>query len=368
MAKQMSSTAPPNARWFKRRALLGTLICLSFWLSCASAPTRPDGLREHFITGKDIRYPQDQYITGVGQGSDVRQARLTAFADIGAQMQTRIEGTLVSREQMMTGPAGSTTVSQVTNEVRQHTTFDHRGLASVADTQIVGGSVHVFAVLDRAALAEPFVREVERTRVLLRRALEDLALAETKLDLRGAGRLTKESRARARELASALVMMESVTASPNEGNEWVDVAKAAQVDADLRRIRSKASIEICLNPAPDFPEASQLVQAIMDHVASLGVTALPCGQAGARPSFRAEGRISAVFSTEAMLGGAVFCRPSVALRMLDLTSGAEILSASLGGDPARAAGRDREAATRSALKKLSTLCAPRLSEALGDVP
>jgi hypothetical protein len=54
--------------------------------------------------------------------------------------------------------------------------------------------------------------------------------------------------------------------------------------------------------------------------------------------------------------------------MLDLSSKAEILSASLGGDPARAAGRDREAATRAALKKLSAICAPKLSEALGDAP
>ena len=353
MPKEMSSTVPPNTSRLERRATLGALIrfsCyLSCCLSCASTPTRPaglpDGLREHFITGRDARYPQDEYITGVGQGSDVSQARLTAFADIGAQIQTRIEGTLVSREQMMTGPGGSATASQVTNEVRQHTTFDHRGLATVADTQVSDGTVHVFAVLDRAALAEPFLRDVERTRALLRRALEDLALAETKMDLRGAGRLAKEVRVRARELASALVMMESITAAPAAGGEWADVAKAAQVDADLRRIRSKASVEICLTPAPDFPEASQLVQAVMDHVASLGVTVLPCGRSnenpGASASFRAEGRISAVFSTETMLEGAVFCRPSVDLRMFDVSSRAEILSGSLGGDLARAAGRDR---------------------------
>jgi hypothetical protein len=143
----------------------------------------------------------------------------------------------------------------------------------------------------------------------------------------------------------------------------------------LRRIRSKASVEICLTPAPDFPEGSQLVQTVMDHVAALGVTALPCSRRSSdnasqhtsfHTSFRAEGRVSAVISSEAMLGGAVFCRPSIDLRVLDLNSGAEILSASLGGDPARAAGRDREAATRAALKKLSAICVPRLSEAFGD--
>jgi hypothetical protein len=351
-------------RWLRRRATLAALICLS----CASTPTSPTGLREHFLTGRDVRFPQDRYITGVGQGGDVSQARVTAFADMGAQIQSKIEGTLVSHEQMMAGPGGSATVSDVTNDVRQRTTFDHRGLATVADTEVRDNKVYVFAVLDRAAAAEPFRRDVARTQALLRHALEDLAVAETKMDLRGAGRLAKEVRRSARELASALVMVESTTAAPPAGGEWADVARAAQVDADLRRIRSKVSVEVCLTPAPGFPEASQLVQAVMDQVSSLGVTALSCGDSRGSASFRAEGRISAVFSTEEMLGGAVFCRPSVDLRMLDLSSKAEILSASLGGDPARAAGRDREAATRAALKRLSAICAPKLSEALGDAP
>jgi hypothetical protein len=222
--------------------------------------------------------------------------------------------------------------------------------------------------LNRAAAAEPFRRDVSRTRALLRRALEDFAAAAAKMDLRGAGRLAKEVRSSARELAPALVMVESITAAPPAGGEWADVARAAQIDADLRRIRSQASVEICLTAAPGFPEASQLVQAVIDQISALGVTALPCGKSSATALFRAEGRISAVFSTEAMLDGAVFCRPSVDLRLLDLRSGAEILSAGLGGDPARAAGRDREAATRAALKRLSAICAPKLSEALGDAP
>jgi hypothetical protein len=366
MPKSMNSTDPPNSCWLQWGATLGALI----GLSCATTPTSPDGLREHFLTGRDVRFSQDCFITGVGQGNDASQARVNAFADIGAQIQSKIEGTLVSHEQMMTGPSGSVSLSQVTSDVRQHTTFDHNGLATVADTQVRDGKVYVLAVLDRAAAAEPFRRDVARTRGLLRHALEDVALAETKLDLRTAGRLAKEVRRRAPELAAALVIVESVTATPPSGGEWTDVAKAAQVDADLQRIRTKASVEICLTP--DFPEASQLVQAIMDHVASLGMAALACGQsgssAGGSASFRAEGRISAVFSTEAALGGAVFCRPSIDLRMVESSSGAEILSVSLGGDPARAAGRDREAATRAALKKLSALCAPRLSEAFGDVP
>jgi hypothetical protein len=366
MPHEMDSTAGPNSQtcWWGRCAVLVALACLS----CATTATAPAGLREHFLTGKDVRFPQSEYITGVGQGRDISQARLTAFADIGAQLQTKIEGTLVSHEQAMTGPGGGATVSQVTNEVRQHTTFDHRGLATVADTQIMDGTVHVFATLDRAAMAEPFEREVARTWALLRRALEDFAAAEAKMDLRGAGRLAKEVRRRAAELAAALVMFESSTASAPAGGQWGDVPKAAQVDADLRRVRSKASVEICLHPEPGFPEGSQLVQAVTDHISSLGVAAVPCGQSRGSASFRAEGRISAVFSTEAMLEGAVFCRPSVDLRMLDSNSGAEILSASLGGDAARAAGRDREAATRAALKGLSAICAPKLSEALGDAP
>ena len=351
-----------TTRWL--RATLGALVCLS----CASTPTSPAGLADHFLTGRDVRFPQDRYITGVGQGGDVTQARATAFADMGAQIQSKIEGTLESHEQAIAGPGGGATVSLVSNDVRQHTTFDHRGLATVADTEVRDGTVHVFAVLDRAAAAEPFRRDVEKTRASLRHALEDLAVAETKMDLRGAGRLAKEVRSSARELASALVMVESITAAPPAGGEWADIATAAQVDADLRRIRSKASVEVCLTPAPGFPEASQLVQAVMDRISALGVTALPCGRSSGSTTFRAEGRISAVFSSEALLEGAVFCRPSVDLRMLDLASGAEILSASLGGDPARAAGRDREAATRAALKKLSVLSVPKLSEALGDVP
>ena len=372
MPKSMSSTALLNLCWFKRRATLAALICVSCCLSCASVPTKsaglPDGLREHFLTGRDIHFAQDMYITGAGQGADVSQARATAFADIGAQLQSKIEGTLVSHEQMITGPGGRTTVSQVTHDVRQHTTFDHRGLAIVVDTQVMDSTVHVLAVLDREAAAAPFRRDLTKARILLRRALEDLALAETKMDLRAAGRIAKDVRSAARELASALVMVESMTAVLPAGGEWADVAKAAQVDSDLQRIRAKASVEICLTPAEEFPEASQLVQAMIDHISSLGVTALRCGQSRGTASFRAVGHISAVFSTEAMLGNAVFCRPSIDLRMLDLGSGAEILSASLGGDPARAAGRDREAATRAALKRLSAICAPRLSEALGDIP
>ena len=150
--------------------------------------------------------------------------------------------------------------------------------------------------LNRAAAAEPFRRDVSRTRALLRRALEDFAAAAAKMDLRGAGRLAKEVRSSARELAPALVMVESITAAPPAGGEWADVARAAQIDADLRRIRSQASVEICLTAAPGFPEASQLVQAVIDQISALGVTALPCGKSSATALFRAEGRISAVFS------------------------------------------------------------------------
>jgi hypothetical protein len=344
------------------------LLCVSIALGCGSAPPKPTGLREHFVTGKDAFYPQDRYLTGAGQGSDASQARAAAFADIGAQIQAKIEGTLVAREQAMTGPGGSTTVLKVTSEVRQHTTFDHHGLAKVVDTQLRDGVVHVFAVLDRMAVAEPFLRDVTRLRPLLRRALEDFAAAGSKMDLRAAGRLVKEVNKQAGELAAALVPAEASTAALSLEGEWADVAKAAQVEAELRRLRAQASVEFCLTPAPDFPEASQLVQALIDHVVSLGVAAARCGQVDGTATFRAEGRIAAVFSTEVALGGAVFCRPSVDLRMLDVKSGAELLSASLGGDAVRAAGRDREVATRAALKKLVTVCTPRLSEALGVEP
>ena len=345
-------------------AVLGALV----GLACASTPGKPSELREHFLTGKDGWYPQDRYTTGAGQGRDASQARVTAFADIGAQMQSRIEATLVSHEHAMTGPAGSTTVSQVTNHVRQHTVFDHHGLAKVVDTQIKDGVVYAFAVLDRRALAEPFLRDAATAGTLLRRALQELAAAQAKMDLRGAARLAKEADKQARELASALVLIESMSiATPMEG-DWDDVAKAAQIEAELRRIRSKALVEVCLTPARDFPEASQLLQAIVDHLVSLGLSAVACGKGNGGAAFRAQGDIGAVFSTEAALGGAVFCRPSVDLRMINLKDGSEVLSASLGGDAARAVGRDREVATRAALNKLSALCLPRLSEAFGVEP
>jgi hypothetical protein len=374
MPDSMDKAAPPTnpARLQPRSGLhapmvaviAGTLISLA----CTTAPARPAPLREHFVTGKDAWYPQDRFVTGAGQGSDASSARATAFADIGAQIQAKIESTLVVHEQAMTGPGGTTTLSKVTSNVRQHTTFDRPGLAKVEDTQLVDGVVHVFAVLDRKAVAGPFLRDVERTRVLLRRALEDFTAAATKMDLRAAGRLAKEVGKQAEELASALVMVESTSAGLPLESEWADVTKAAQSEAELRRLRARIKVEICLVPAQDFPEGSQLVSALVDQVIALGVAAVPCGQAEGSATFRAEGRITAVFATEPALGNAVFCRPSVDLRLLNVTSGAELLSAALGGDPARAAGRDREVATRAALKKLAAVCVPKLSEALGAEP
>jgi hypothetical protein len=273
----------------------GTLVALA----CTTAPAKPVGPREHFLTGKDAWYPQDRYVTGAGQGSDASQARAAAFADIGAQIQAKIESTLVVHEQAMTGPSGSTTLSKVTSNVRQHTTFDRPGLAKVVDTQIQDGTVHVFAVLERKAVAGPFLRDVERTRVLLRRALEDFAAAATKTDLRAAGRLAKEVGKQAEELGAALVLVESTSAGLPMESEWADVAKAAQIESELRRLRAKAKVEICLTPAEDFPEGSQLVFALVDQVVALGVAAVPCGQAEDSATFRAEGRISAVFATEA---------------------------------------------------------------------
>jgi hypothetical protein len=342
----------------------GTLIALA----CTTAPPKPIALREHFVTGKDAWYPQDRYVTGAGQGSDASLARAAAFADIGAQIRSKIEGTLVLHEQALVGPGGSATTSSATNDVRQHTTFDHHGLAKVVDTQIMDGAVHVFAVLEREAMAGPFLRDVQRTRALLRRASEDLAAAEAKMDLRAAGGLAKEVGNQARDLAAALVLVESTSAGLPMEAEWADVAKAAQVAAELRRLRAQIAVELCLTPAPDFPEGSQLVSALIDQVVALGVAAVRCGQTEGRAAFRAEGHIAAVFATEAALGGAVFCRPSIDLRLVHVKSGAELLSVSLGGDAVRAAGRDREVATRAALKKLAAVCAPKLSEALGVDP
>jgi hypothetical protein len=323
-------------------------------------------LPDHFLTGKDARFPQDRYIAGVGQGYDVSQARMTAFADIAAQIQSKIESTLVSHEHAMVGPSGGTAVSQVSHEVRQRATFDHRGLATVADTVVKDGTVHVFAVLDRAAAAASFRRDGARVRDSLRRALADFAMAQAQMDLGAAARLARQVRPLVGEMAAALVMIESISGVAAPAGEWADLSKAAQLDADLRGMRAKSSVEFCLSPAPDFPEASQLVQAMMGHVSALGVAALPCGKAQGKAILRVEGSISAVFSTESMLGNAVFCRPSVDLHVVHIGSGAEVLSAPLGGDPARAAGRDREAATRSALKKLAAIAAPKLSEAVGE--
>lgn len=339
--------------------LLGAVMCLS----CASTST---ALPEHFLTGKDVHFPHERYITGVGQGHDVSQARLTALADIGAQIQSKIESTLVSHEQAMSGPGGGGSASHVSHDIRQRATFDHRGVATIEDTVVKDDTVHAFAVLDRAAAAACFRRDSARVRDSLRRALVDFGLAQSQLDLRGAARLARQIRPAVGELAAALVMIESISGVAAPADEWADLSKAAQVDADLRGMRGQASVEFCLSPAPDFPEASQLVQALMGQAAARGVAALPCGKAQGKATLRVEGSISAVFSTEPMLGDAVFCRPSVDLHVVQVSSGAEVLSAPLGGDPARAAGRDREAATRSAVKKLAALAAPKLSDVLGE--
>jgi hypothetical protein len=340
-------------------------VSLMVCLSCASTSSST-GLPEHFLTGKDPRFPNDRYITGVGQGHDVSQARLTALADIGAQIQSKIESTLVSHEEAIAGPRGGATVSQVSNAVRQRSTFDHRGVATIADTVVKDDVVHVLAVLDRAAAAASFRHDDARVRDSLRRALADFQVALSRLDLRGAARLAKQICPIASELAAALVLIESISGVAAPADEWADLSKAAQVDADLRAMRAQASIEFCLAPAPDFPEASQLVQALMGQTAARGVAALPCGKVKGKATLRVEGSISAVFSTEAMLGNAVFCRPAVDLHVVQVSTGAEVISAPLGGDPARAAGRDREAATRAALKKLTALAAPKLSEVLGE--
>jgi hypothetical protein len=364
----MDKTARLQSQWVGRWSTV--LVALLGGLACRTTPAKPSGLAEHFRTGKDARYPQDRYVTGAGQGQDAGQARAAAFADIGAQLKARIESTLLTREQSLTGPEGHTTVLTVRSDIRQHTTFEHHGLAKVVDTQLQDGVVHAFAVLDRMAMAEPFLRDVTRVRALLRRALEDFAAAGRKMDLRSAGRLVPEVGKQERELATALVLAEATTAALALEDEWALVAKAAQVEAELRRLRAQAVVEICLAPAPDFPEGSQLVQALIDQVAALGASAVGCGQAAGRITFRAEGQITAVFSTEAALGNAVFCRPSVELRLAHVASGAEVLAAALGGDSARAAGRDREVATRAALKKLAAAVTPRLAEALGvpDAP
>jgi hypothetical protein len=364
----MDKTAPPQSQWVGRWSTVA--LALLGGLACKTVPSKPGGLSDHFRTGKDARYPQDRYVTGAGQGADAGQARAAAFADIGAQLQARIESTLVAHEQSLTGPDGHTTMLTVTSEVRQHTTFEHHGLARVVDTQMEDGVVHAFAVLDRMAMAEPFLRDVTKARALLRRALEDFAAAGKKMDLRSAGRLVPEVGKQERDLATALVLAEATTAALATEDEWALVAKAAQVEAELRRLRAQAVVEICLSPEADFPEASQLAKALIDQVAALGATAVGCGQAAGRVTFRAEGQITAVFSTEAALGNAVFCRPSIELRLLDVNRGAEVLAAALGGDSARAAGRDREVATRAALKKLAAAVTPRLAEALGvpDAP
>jgi len=361
MVRSMDSTGPSV-----RRAVLS--LCAIVGVACATAPAKPADLREHFLTGRDAQFPPDRYLVGVGRGSDLGQARATALADIGAQIQSKIEGTLVSHEEIIVGPGRNASASQVTNDVRQHTTFDYQGHAIVLDTQAKDGAVYVLVVLDRAVAADSFRREVSKTRTLLRHALDDFAAAEAKMDLRGAARLAKEVAARARELAPSLVLVESIAGAIPTDGEWAEVARAAQVDAEVARMRSRTSIEFCLTPAPDFPEAGQLIEALIDHVVSLGASAIRCGQARGSATLRAEGKISAVFSTEAALGSAVFCRPSVDFRLLDVKDGTEIMSASLGGDPARAAVRDREVATRAALKKLAAVCAPKLSEALGEPP
>lgn len=368
MPRSMDKTASleSQSRSDRRFSTVGVVVLIA--LSCKTVPIKPTGLPKHFLTGKDALYPQVRYVSGAGQGSDASQARAAAFADIGAQLKARIESTVVAHEQAMTGPGGSTTLLTVSSEVRQYTTFEHNGLAKVVDTQVKDGTVYVFAVLDRMAMAEPFLRDVTRLRALLRRALEDFAAAGKQMDLRAAGRLTQEIGKQQLELATALVLAEATTAELDTEEEWTLVTKAAQVEAQLRRLRAQAVVEVCLSPAEDFPEGSQLEHAVIDQIAALGATALGCDQAEGRATLRAEGSIAAVFSTEAALGDAVFCRPSIDLRLFNVATGAELLSVALGGDSARAAGRDREVATRAALKKLAAACVPKLAEALGEVP
>jgi hypothetical protein len=339
--------------------------------SAIAAPVPQDAdVPEALLSGRDPRFPTDRYITGTGQGPTLAEARAHATADIGSQIQAQISSVLTSVESAQVDTASgrdakSSSISKLHQELRQTTHFEPDGMVTVGNSRADHGIVYVLAVLNRAAAVSRYHAQAHKARQELTsaRGIQSHALSEAKL--REAARLTVEIRAHATELARALTLEQAVSGRALDPGEWSAVIAATEAQSELRRMAASIEVEVCVQGTADFSEGEHLAATITDQVASHGPTVRLCGRPSDRPgSMRIEGTVRGTFFHDANLPGVWLCQPSVDLTVSQ--AGKVLSRASLGGEPARAAGPDRESAARASLAELARQSAAQLAELFGE--
>jgi len=336
-----------------------------------AAPVPQDApVPEALLSGRDPRFPTDRYITGTGQGLTLAEARAHATADIGSQIQAQISSVLTSVESAQVDAASgrdakSSSISKLHQELRQTTHFEPDGMVTVGNSRAVHDVVYVLAVLDRAAAVSRYHAQAQKARQELTSArdIQSHALSEAKL--REAARLTIEIRAHVADLAHALTLEQAVSGRALDPGAWSAVIAAAEAQSELRRMAASIEVEVCVQGTAEFSEGEHLAATITDQVASHGPTVRLCGRPSDRPgSMRIEGTVRGTFFHDANLPGVWLCQPSVDLTVSQ--AGKVLSRASLGGEPARAAGPDRESAARASLAELARQSAAQLAELFGE--
>ena len=339
--------------------------------SAIAAPVPQDAaVPEALLSGRDPRFSTARYITGAGQGPTLAEARAHATADIGSQIQAQISSVLTSVESAQVDTASgrdakSSSISKLHQELRQTTHFEPDGMVAVGNSRAVHGVVYVLAVLDRAAAVSRYHAQAQKARQELTSArnIQSHALSEAKL--REAARLTIEIRAHVADLAHALTLEQAVSGRALEPGAWSAVIAATEAQSELRRMAASIEVEVCVQGTAEFSEGEHLAATITDQVASHGPTVRLCGRPSDRPgSMRIEGTVRGSFFHDANLPGVWLCQPSVDLTVSQ--AGKVLSRASLGGEPARAAGPDRESAARAALAELARQSAAQLAELFGE--
>ncbi len=337
-------------------------------VSCARVP-------DHFLTGKNDKYPTERYLTGVGQGADLSEAQSKAFASIGAQVSASIEAVLISDEQTVIRSSSDERpreemLVRVKNSVRQTVRFDPEGLVRIADSYTDSGIVYVFAVLEKAAAAAHYRAQAERLRAQTAQCVERFEQALSEQDLRGAAAAARDVREPSTEIARLLLMSEALVGARTTRAVWEEELAVFEIPSRLRTFRSSLEVQVCVTQKQALGDGELIRAELTNHLAGAGFRVQRCGtpkSPDAAGQFRVEATLDARFVEEPALEGIVFCLPRVALRVSDTANPArQLLAAEIGGTSARAAGRDERIASQAATKKLASQILARLDDLFGE--
>jgi len=221
-----------------------------------------------WVSGADARYPEQQFITGVGLGDDLDVARANARAEVARTLESRVQQTLTDSQTETSTSRGKRQSPSLGTQTSGSNTL------VTTDTFLEGVSVketwfnkktkknYALAVLDKGALRRAIQTQTTDEEQIISSALASAEKATTPLDRVRELSRAKEAAERRNELVARRRVVDPVGLGDPEGTS------TAVINEKWRNALSAVPV----NVEAEAPKESHLAHTVTEALTNLGIT------------------------------------------------------------------------------------------------